>query len=199
MKAKDVENPRMLLHDLRLKQTVVSRTVSAVQDVERVFKQYDTNGEDDFGKCAALSLIYLFGQESVYPSEELNFRDYDKFFDRLDELVFQQGFKYTRTDSSGQFLELLENDDFRGALFCTSQKHGIDHVYAARPTFQIVGEAIEGEIPKYEKRFTVIDIAREGLVENRTLEEMIEHYAEAYVASLESGGFGKVVYVISSS
>ena len=199
MRIENANNAQSLMHEFRFIATLTKRTSMAFKDVKRIYSQFvDANEEGDFRKCAAIALIFLFGQESVNPSEELNLGDPDFFFERLDELILQQGLKYNDVNSASQFLELLEKDDFRGALFFTAKKNFIDHVYAARPSYKI-GEVVKGVIPEYEKRFIVVDLGREVGVEDRNLEEMIDLYAGSYTASLEGGGYGKVVYVLSAS
>ena len=199
MRIENANNAQSLMHEFRFIATLTKRTSMAFKDVKRIYGQFaDANEEDDFAKCAAIALIFLFGQESVNPSEELDFGDPDFFIERLDELILLQDLKCNHVNSAGQFLELLENNDFRGALFFTAKENYIDHVYAARPSYKI-GEVVEGVIPEYEKRFIVIDLGRGDGVEDRNLDEMIDLYAGSYTASLEGGGFGKVVYVLSAS
>lgn len=199
MSREGINERRLTLHDFRLISTITSRHKNAVKDVGRIYKQFDVNEKGDFERCATLALVFLFGQESVYPSEELDYQNNEKFFERLDELTVEHGLAIRRASSSGRFLELLDGDNFRGVLFFTARKHGIDHVFAAIPTYVEANNTVTEEIPEYVKRFTVVDGAKESVIEIKNLEEMVELYAESSVATLEDGGYGKVVYILSSS
>jgi len=173
-------------------------TLEALKDADKLNTELIEKTNEGFeGGCSLVSIAYLFGYESVMPSEEQEFPNSEIFFERFEEIVEERGLTLVMPNSSGEFLSLLESDDFYGCIIVTeTENNDVGHMLAVRPIYNKEGE---DEEDKFMKKYAVVDVGRKLKTGIMNEEEMVDYYSDSMVIDHSDGSYFRGIFVIMNS
>jgi hypothetical protein len=194
-------------HELKRMLSVNYATGEALREAEKTYTKLEEELEGEEGSgCSIVALVYMFGYENIMFSEEQKYKETRVFFDKFNELVEEGNLSVVIPCSSGEFLNLIDKDDFYGCLIITetgkkrtteTETIYIGHVYAIRPSYQPDGSDDKGD--KFIKTFAVLDIGRNGKSSLIDTDTMIDIYTDALLVDGSDGGYTRGIFVLMTS
>ena len=185
---------RLNVHDIALMKADNKRVTASVEEYQNATRSLIGYDEENNGFCVAASLVFIFGAEHLDVSRVLKEENVEAFYETIKEICFTQDIDLSIPTSSGEFLDLLEEDGFMGLLIAIDTKGKYGHVIASRAMFDVSDE--DGSIVR---KFVVLDTEQEMPFGIFGLEEMVDLYTKCFVFDHPDGEITRTVFCFSKS